>query len=292
METLDKDVLLTKDGRIYVVFTNYNPPGYRFAYLKYVMTGKGIWKGYERVLKRYGVHNVLKLDQEFSFEPCFGVSFPIVRLSEVERAFRPRDSLNGLLREATLPPQALDLLQTLGTEDLGIGGSYMLGIQHEESDLDLIVYGERKAFELLGAFKGGDVDYEWVKEASENYGLSPEEVKGLYNVQLRGVYKGLKYSVSFVDPRPQKYCDEVCVKLGPFEGEVELVQNQFGALVYPSEVEAKGPVDRVVSYEGIFSWILFSSKRVKARGMLMSCEGVKTLVLGDRDIPARVSRVL
>jgi len=68
--------------------------------------------------------------------------------------------------------------------------------------------------------------------------------------------------------------------------------NQYGALVYPSEVEAKSGVDKVVSYEGIFSWLLYSSRKVKARGMLMKCGSEKVLLLGDRDVPARVRRVL
>lgn len=292
LQTLDKDALLTREGMVYVVFTNYNPPGYRFAYLKYVYTGKGLWRGYERALKRYGVHNVLKLSQEFLFEPCYGVSFPVVRLSEVVKAFRPLEALRNLVRWDALSQAALELIQLLGSEGLGVGGSYMLGIQHEGSDLDLVVYGQRKAFEVLESFEGGEVDRQWLVEAAENYGLEAEEVRELYSVKLRGVYRGLKYSISFVDPRPKGYCKDVCTKLGPFEGEVELNPNQYGALVYPSEVEAKSGVDKVVSYEGIFSWLLYSSRKVKARGMLMKCGSEKVLLLGDRDVPARVRRVL
>ena len=285
--------MLTRDDKVYVVFTNYNPYGYRFAYLKYVFTGEGLWKGYERVLKRYGVKNVLNLAQEFSYEPCFGVTFPVVKLSEVVAHFRPLETTRRLLEGRLLQSEAYELLEEVGTDNVGIGGSYMLGISHSGSDLDLVVYGERRAFDFLEGFKGGVQDEEWIREASENYSIDINVIRSIYDVRVRGVYKGLKYSVSFVDPTPLKPCDEVCKKLGPFEGEIEIESNEYPALLYPSRARVvKGVPDEVVSYEGVFSMALFKFKRLRLRGMLMECNGRRVLVLGDREVLPRVEVLL
>ncbi len=284
---------MTNDGRIYIVFTNYNNPGYRFAYLKYVYTGKGLWRGFERVLKRYGVKNVLDVDQEYQYEPCYGVTFPIVRLSEVAYHFRPLCSTRRLLESGSLPPQAYELIETIGEDMLGIGGSHMLGISHQNSDLDLVIYGEKKAFEFLDEFRGGSPDPDWVKEASETYSIRPDVLEKIYDVRFRGVYKGLKYSVAFVDLLWTKPCETVCRKVGPFEGEVEIEPGSYLALLYPSRVEVvKGLPDEVVSYEGIFSPALFKFKRLKLRGMLMECDGKRVVILGDREVLPRVEVLL
>ena len=245
------------------------------------------------MLKRYGVKNVLNLTQEFSYEPCFGVTFPVVKLAEVVAHFRPIEATKRLLDGGLLPSVAYELLEELGTDNVGVGGSYMLGIPHSSSDLDLVVYGQKRAFDFLEEFKGGEQDEEWIREASENYSIGESTVRTIYDVRARGVYKGLKYSVSFVDPNPLKPCTEVCRKLGPFEGEVEVEGNEYSALLYPARATVvRGVPDEVVSYEGVFSMALFKFKRLRLRGMLMECNSRRVLVLGDREVLPRVEVLL
>jgi Uncharacterized protein conserved in archaea len=55
---LDKDAVRDLSGDYYFLITNVAPPGYLFAYRKYTYTGRGLWRGYERVLPKYGVHNL------------------------------------------------------------------------------------------------------------------------------------------------------------------------------------------------------------------------------------------
>ncbi|WP_252897042.1 hypothetical protein [Metallosphaera hakonensis] len=65
---MDKDAFSDKDGNFGFVITNQNPPGYLFGYIKYTFTGTGLWKGYDRILKYYGVHNLMRSPQTFSME--------------------------------------------------------------------------------------------------------------------------------------------------------------------------------------------------------------------------------
>jgi Uncharacterized protein conserved in archaea len=95
----DRDIIIDKEGNVYTILTNYNPPGYVFAYLKYVYTGKGLWKGYERIFKKYGVHNLIKINQMFTFESCYDASFPIVLLSNISRHLKPEERLQEILKK-------------------------------------------------------------------------------------------------------------------------------------------------------------------------------------------------
>jgi len=287
---LDRDLLVDTEDNIYVALTNYNPPGYYFAYLKYVYTGHGIWKGYERVYKYYGVHNLIKLNQEFLFEPCYDVSFPIIRKSKLKFHLKPEDFVKNLLKRSqnNLQEQILvEIIEKIGSKDVGVTGSLLAGISHSESDVDIIIYGCKKAMDFIESFQGFQEDKEWIVNVAQNYNIDISLAKLLYDNKRRGLYKGVKVSILFNSGNVEKYCKKICRKIGKVKF-VGTIEGDCRALFYPAEALVYNTntvgVDKIVSYEGIYSSLLFGSKRVYVEGMLMECEDEKVVVIGDREV--------
>ncbi|MEM1625924.1 MAG: nucleotidyltransferase domain-containing protein [Sulfolobaceae archaeon] len=287
---LDRDILIDVNNNIYVALTNYNPYGYYFAYLKYTYTGSGIWKGYERVYRYYGVHNLIKLNQEFMFEPCYDVSFPILRWSKIRYHLKPEEFVEKFLKKSQNNLQEeilIEVLEKIGTKGVGVTGSLLAGISHKLSDVDIIIYGCKRSMEFIESFQGFQNDNEWIVETAENYKIDISLAKLLYDNRRRGIYKGVKISILFNSGETEKYCKKICRKLGKvkFLGNIE---GDCKALFYPAEALVNESndvkVDKIISYEGIFSSALFGNKRVYVEGMLMDCEDEKIVIVGDREI--------
>lgn len=299
---LDKDIIISKDFNVYMVYSNINSYGYVYAYLKYIYTGKGLWKGYERVFKFYGVHNLMSISQSFLYEPCYDVSFPIILRSVVHKHLKPECKLKHIISRTNnrLEEIAVEIYENIGIENMGITGSLLAGISHQKSDIDFVIYGTKNSMDFMSSFKGFVKDNEWIYETQKNYKISIDVAKELYDVRVRGVYKGIKYSFLFVNPFPQKYCDKVCKRVG--EGEIiGDIDDNSSSLFYPSIVSLSnvssvkgGHLPRVlVSYEGIYSTLLYKAKRIFAHGMLMKCDdGEIRIVIGDRDVRGYVKKIL
>lgn len=296
---LDRDLIKDKEGNIYTILTNYNPYGYVFAYLKYVYTGKGLWKGYERVLKEYGVHNLIKLRQKFSFEPCYDVSFPVVMISEIREHLKPEEKMNEILNRLEDDDLELILLDFIehnmvGYKNIGITGSLLAGIQHRDSDIDIVIYGEKEALDFIETFQGFDIDYNWIIEANINYGI--DFADKLYDRKRRGIYKGKRFSILFVDDKPWRYCEHICINREKARIRAKIV-GDYRSLVYPStayiDTIFDGPhIDYIISYEGLYSSLLFGEKEIIAEGRLMECDDVNILLIGDREIKGIVKPIL
>ncbi|MBB5253202.1 nucleotidyltransferase [Sulfurisphaera ohwakuensis] len=299
---LDKDLIISKDNNIYVVYSNINPFGYIYAYLKYIYTGKGIWKGYERVLRYYGVHNLLKVNQEYIYEPCYDVSFPILRKSMIVKHLKPEEKMRKIIRksENKLESLALEIYDYVNIKNIGITGSLLAGISHENSDIDFVIYGIKDTIDFLESFQGFDEDKDWISETIKNYDISLNLAKDLYDRRVRGMYKGIKYSFLFVNDKVEKYCNIVCKRIG--EGEIIAnIDDKFNSLFYPSVVtlsnvsiiKGSSAPQLLVSYEGIYSMLLYKSNRVYVKGMLMRCEdGEVKMIIGDRDVKGYIRRIL
>lgn len=288
---LDKDIIVDKNQSIYVVFTNYNPPGYVFAYIKYVYTDKGLWKGYERVLPYYGVKNLLKLNQRFSYEPCYDVSFPILNFSEIRYHYKPEEKFEEILKKSSNTKLEVTMLEIISKIKLnlriGISGSILLGIHHESSDIDFVIYGKKEIEDFINNFEGFEEDKDWIFETSKNYSLPIDLVKTLYTKKIRGVYKGVKYSFLFVDDQPWKYCENVCRRVGEIELEGEMSGGDVSSLIYPSSTVfyTEKDIYKIISYEGIFNYLMYKGGKAVVKGMLMLCKnGEKLIIIGDRDV--------
>ncbi|BDC19129.1 nucleotidyltransferase domain-containing protein [Acidianus sp. HS-5] len=298
---LDKDIIKDKNDNIYVIITNYNPPGYIFAYLKYTYTGKGLWKGYERIFKKYGVKNLIKIEQNFEYEPCYNSAFPVVKLSEIRVHYRPEDKIKEILHRTTnrLEEIALSIITKIERETniplnrIGLTGSLLAGISHDNSDIDFVIYGKKYAEDFINNFEGFEQDKDWIIETSENYSVPIEVVKAIYSKKTRGQYNGVKYSFLFVDDQPWKYNEKVCLEMNPIKVKGENISD-YKALFYPSvsTLYSQGKVFRIVSYEGIYNTALYYNKNIEVYGMLMKCNDDMEIIVGDKKIGGYIRSIM
>ncbi|HDD26790.1 MAG TPA: hypothetical protein ENF75_06890, partial [Acidilobales archaeon] len=156
-DPLDHDILIDREGKVYVVVGNTHPLNYIIAYIKYVPTYRrtpwfkdGIY--YERVLKVYDVRELRRNCTEYQecvYDPILDALTPILRVKDIMQHLIPSTRLKVVLKE---PKDELERkltslcleLYSLGVsiDDLGVTGSILVGMHNPKmSDIDLVVYG-------------------------------------------------------------------------------------------------------------------------------------------------------
>ncbi len=313
---LDHDYVEDERGRLYVVIGNSHPPNYVIAYLKYVPTEEVTpWrrgdKYYARVVKRYGVRNVMpsvRPHQEFIIDSMLNAPAPIVRLSNVVKHYLPELRLGELIKHADdeLEIRVLEVIDRIREccnvplSNLGITGSLLPRIHNIAiSDIDLVVYGCRESVEVCEyvskcferAPKGKLV--ERLRSRAKAYGLSIDQV-----IKLEAPYRMLylrnrEVNICFSDKYTSRYCEFTYVPLGKALIKVKLASGDCKSLYYPSraqvekvidviksevnEYDVKSRLKYIISYESIYSYIMF-------RGGEVITEGVVEEVLPSRDL--------
>ena len=289
---MDRDLVIDSEGRIYTVVGNSHPAGYVYAYLKYIPGEGGPWRGYRRVLRSYGIRNVLALDQEYVLDPRYGVTFPALRRSMIRKHLLPEDKAFQILRrpEDELEERAAQILSVIGSTEVGITGSLLVGIHHSLSDVDVLVYGCKRALEVMEGFNGFEEDREWLSEGRLTYGI--DDPTPLYSKSRRGKFNGVKYSVNFVSYTPYNP-PGLCEKKGEQVVRTWIQGGDCRSLFNPAIVDlyqvkvlggAKVKPEVLVTFEGVYSTLLFRGGEFQVKGMAMECDSENIMVLGDREV--------
>ena len=146
-----RDYLETADGLFFAVVSSAVDAGHALTSLRYVRRGGGLVKlGTEEAIQYLRDHRPAYL----AHSALIDAMIHRVPLADVLRVHRPDERLRDLRaagRGDRLERRALlrggGARRQGGTpERIGLGGSLLLGAQHAESDIDLVVYG-RAAFE-------------------------------------------------------------------------------------------------------------------------------------------------
>jgi predicted nucleotidyltransferase len=312
-EFYDHDHIEDLAGRIYVVIGNTHPPGRVIAYLKYVPTNsKTFWcRGdtcFERVIKRYGVDNVLSSvrgRQQEAYDPTLGVSVPVISTEEISEVHRPRERFSEILRrprddaelDVILAYERLRRHSNVSPSSIGVDGSIAVRIHNPAiSDVDLVVYGCRDAVEVAetasSAFERVPESIELGRFANiaDTYGLPAEVVQRISAPYKRLYMKSRKREVNimFSSDRSGRYGEVVFVPVGVAEAEVVIRPGGCESLYYPGIATVdrvvdlrvlgairKLPVDpgfmkvsKVVTYESLYSYPLYRGGEMRVRGVL------------------------
>lgn len=146
-----RDFILTGEGLAFAVTLSGIEDGRVIACLRYVQTEHKTWrkvntKEAEAILNR-------RYPSYLHYSPRRASLVQAVPVEAIAVHLKPRPRLQELIAQTSSPPLILRLkslvaqlkAQGLASECLGITGSLLLGQYHENSDLDLVVYG-RQAF--------------------------------------------------------------------------------------------------------------------------------------------------
>ena len=284
-----------------------HPPDAVIAYVRYVPSSKGSRrrKG-RRYLKLYDLEErreflAEKYPYYLRFDPVFSLELQAVPLSRISRHYVPSTRLRELLSSASrdsLEEKAVNLALLIKEEagiplsSIGISGSILVGLHTENSDIDIVVRGERegcKVYEAMALL---------FEECGELKPYSLEGLKKLYEFRskdtpipfgdfarmegrkrLQGTYRGVDFYVRLVK-RPkeygEKYGDKVYVPIGT-QIIRALIDSSKDSMFTPcryaiSSVEiVEGPPVKpveIVSFRGRFCELAREGERITAKGKL------------------------
>ncbi|MBP2647279.1 MAG: hypothetical protein H6Q77_903 [Gemmatimonadetes bacterium] len=292
-----RDYLETADGLFFAVVSSAVDAGHALTSLRYVRQGGRLtklssegansWLGEYR--PEYLAHSAL-IDSMIHRVPLADVvriHRPDERLATL-RAAGATDRLEGLALRAA---EAL-VSEGAPAERLGLGGSLLLGGQHEESDIDLVVYG-RAAFGVARRALGAAVlaghlepldeahwEAAWHRRGSD---LSLEEyVRAEIRKQNKALVDGTRVDLSLVVDN-----DEEVPERGPFRkhGRIAiraLVTDATSAFDHPARYRVQhNEVSEVVSFTPTYAGQALLGETIEASGWLEEdSAGARRVVVG------------
>ncbi|MEM4298344.1 MAG: hypothetical protein QW815_08260 [Nitrososphaerota archaeon] len=299
----DHDYFETTDGWIFLVLGDIHPAGRVWSLLKYV-PGNGMWgegdKKFVRVIRQYTVSELLKIINFLEeSQPSYVYQDPTVSAkviapptSRITKVYSSKKRLIELMSRPTnnrLESLLVSLVERISgvsgvpTDCFGVTGSILPGIHHQDSDIDLVVYGAENVWRVLEAFKElqregevallGDSDPEkWVIRAASRYPIPAHDLRKLAtNVINKGIYSGVHFSIHGVREEPaHRYGEVVYSPLGMAKVRARVVdarESLFTPAVYFVE-DGDGSIDRIVCYDMMLAGVLRESDSVEAYGKL------------------------
>jgi len=250
-------------------------------------------------------------------DPATGLRFSHVPEDTVVRHYVPERRLAEIMASPADPleRETRDLAALLARsgqltlEGLGVSGSILLGLHNPSfSDIDLLIYGAEQIRRLRRVIDGlasdglvglpEDRRAKWRAETAARFGLEPEVAADLdarrWHYRLfRGRYVSLHPTRAEHEIR-EAYGDRRYTPLGRAVVEARVTDSSeamFLPAVYRvADVRwregAPGPLEEIVSYEGVFGSAAEAGERILAIGHLeVERAGGRRLVVGSGFLP-------
>ena len=300
-----RDYLETAEGMFFAVVSSTVEAEHALTSLRYVRQGGVLVKlGTDEANQylrdhrpAYLVHSALidAMIHRVPLADVVRVHRPDERLTELRATTgtgnREQESGNGL---ESLALRAVEALERGGApvERIGLGGSLLLGAQHAESDIDLVVYG-RSAFEAtrralgaaiaagrLAALDRGQWEAAWSRRGSD---LTLEEYMRAEERKLnKAVIEGTRVDLTLVVDR-----DEEVPERGPFRklGRIVVTAEVVDALAafdHPARYGVRhDQVSEVVSFTPTYAGQAAAGEMIEASGWLeVDSAGGRRVVVG------------
>ena len=238
----------------------------------------------------------------FRYEP-FNIVFSAVPRERIAKHYRPEERLNELLHANhvdRLERKAIKLVSIISDESsisldrLGVTGSILLDIHRSFSDIDLTIYGRdqtRRVKEALLSLymKNGDglrrfsgrVLSRWCRQQSSAHPITIQEARELYaRTWNKAVFRNTVFSIHAIrteEEVTEQFGEEIYKPRGVIKVRARVVDSSdscfLPAIYLVSDVRTTGisqfnAVERVVSYEGLYSDIAASGDEIVVKGKL------------------------
>lgn len=311
----DRDFIETREALFFCVIGYLHPKNAYTAYLKYVPESEGKWsKGNTRYRRAISYYHVLKVEETFAFlrdnYPQYLLQCPVrnILISTVPQEmvkiyYEPEKRLHEILTREKVDEmeeeikrlvQLISDLAGVGTADLGVTGSVLLGTHNPRfSDIDLTILGISASGKLKEAMEHQEREVDtpitglppekkekWIREKIERFPLKREEAELLLSRRWNYGFIGDRYFS--IHPRrrdeeiEEEYGQKHYAPLGVAQGTGSIVSSResiFLPAVYKvDEVKAEGWQDldfrEVVSYEGLYSDAVREGEDFTFRGLV------------------------
>ncbi|AKB84688.1 nucleotidyltransferase domain-containing protein [Methanococcoides methylutens] len=295
IEARIRDFIITKDNWIFAVADYFHPDGVRCV-LRYVPDESG-----DRQLNglKYRKYD---FDVAFDFmrenRPEWVQDVHIVPEDQVKVVLHPSDPIPELVNQDERVKAVVDVLldADIPIEKMGVTGSFLPGLQNEQSDVDFVVYGNEwfKARDAIAAAKKEDgfiedIDEQmWhriynkrIPEISYEEFILHEKRKG-----NRGMVGGTYFDLLFVRDWSQIE--------GPLPRGVDVGTMKIEAKVTDAELAFDNPsvykvdhdeIDHVLSYTHTYAGQALEGEVIEAQGVVEQVGDIKRLVVGTSREP-------
>jgi predicted nucleotidyltransferase len=295
-----------------------HPPDRIIAYLRYVPDTECNETGYRKVynLGEREEYLALGFPEYLWYSDVYGRVVQSVPVSRIDSVLKPVEYLNYMknhyedlnkIQKSSLHLASEIVHSTQITwSDIGITGSQLLGIARDESDIDLVVFGEaachdfysnmcKKYYEIPGIVPyAGDTLQAHLRFRWESI---PQYHSILGDIESKKILQGFFYGYEFFI-RLVKLPHEVNEPYGKVRYEMmgfcksrfrvsDDTDSIFTPCIYEVESQDHPKLRRVVSYRGRFTEQVEKGAFVEAKGRLENVTNIKTgerfqqLVLGE-----------
>jgi len=304
LEVVPGDLIVSLDPQL-VVYIPIACSSYgRLIAVKKYQLGSGPWRLLGHTLSRtfntYSPREIIVSD-EYGYEPLMHVKIPLLPRKGYWILCSARECANHICRLSDFS-KVCSIISLIDLHAaIGVTGSYLLGIAHAHSDIDIGFYGYYyavKAFEKInellveGVVKplGSREVVVWAYREARSRGLEASHVLKLYRPWSRFVFDNIVVSTSFWPndiPNFSNLRYSFNVKdRRVVECIVEVEPLEPGVVEFPARVpviKSSCGVDELVLFDGLFKPILWEGGVYRVRGILLKKENGNCIVVGVRE---------
>jgi len=297
------DYIQTTDGLFFAVKGSTHPEGFVIGILRYLPDPNG-----DRVLddvkyKRvYDISSTTEYLREnhpeyVNYIPRIGIELQSVPVSRIARYYDPRGRLNAILSnpktevERILADFANELSEKSGisTDDFGVSGSLLIGLQTEGSDIDINVYGQAEARRVYGSLIELRETLDWVKPLEGELfdavlksrwgelGLSLDLFSKIESSKvLHGIVRGREYFVRLLiadDDSVSEPIRRATIRARVTDASKSIFNPCIYGITQVSGNTGKLKVNELKSYRGKFAEQAHEDEMVEARGTIEKVQG-------------------
>lgn len=316
--------LVTNEGLIFEVKGNLHSKNYYIAYLRYVVDTYGDRESKDGVVynKIYPLKNREKFLREnyphyLKYDQKYARVLQVVPFNSVDFVLNPIDALAKMrdsgehlegLRHATRKLAEL-FVDSIGIpwDSIGVTGSQLVGLETEESDIDLVVYGENACSDMYQGLKKkigvltGIERYTGAalqKHTQFRWGSNNQNFEILRLIEsgklLQGLFYGYEFFIRLVKTAYEaefQYDELSYHSMGTRVLTCDIyddTQAIFTPCMYKAKCSENLGMVNIVSYRGRYTEHVQTGDRVKARGKLEKVNhrdgrSWLQLVLGEED---------
>lgn len=313
MRPIEGFFIETKEGLIFAVKGLLHPAGRVVCSLRYVAQENGNRGKYEKLLPDEGFRFVEKNHPDYIvFDNRIGRKIQSVPLETTKTIHNPVDMLRFLRSNKCSEPlvaSAVSLASKVKEAadipwvDIGITGSILVGLHLAESDIDLVVYGEKSARKVYAAMTeliGDGVIRPYTQNTlrylydirGKPMGLSFDEFVGIESrKRLQGTFFGKDFQLRLVKRPEESGVDELTfTQLGRVKARA-VVASATESIFTPCTYEVKDAeiisgeksvFDTVVSFMGRYCENALRGESVKIVGNLERAgDGTSRVIVGN-----------
>jgi len=329
MQVREGDFIQTGDNVIFDVKGLVHPPNKVIAFPRYIPIAKGTRSNdrnlYSKIYNLEERFKYLKQNapQLILFDPVFGENLCEVPVKAVTKHYKPTEKLaslreakklEGLERRAVMLIESLKENAEILFSSMGISGSIMAGLSTVQSDIDVVVYGEKNCRKAYAALQ------ELLKDGNSRFKpYSAEELRELFEFRskdtkmtfedfvlvergkaFQGKFDGVDYFVRFVKAwkeTDEKYGD-ICYRNCGFANITATVVDDSEALFTPCAYKIENvrvahgpklaPIDEIASFRGRFCQQARTRETIVAQGKVEHVKDTRSyyehyrLIIGNR----------